>query len=56
MSLNSFLRRNDFVAEDAMFEFSSLTIGLLVGAAFVGMIVVMISVASSKDRGHHTPR
>ena len=38
-----------------MFEFSSLTIALLVGAAFVGMIVVMISVASSKDERNQTP-
>lgn len=38
--------------EVTMFEFSSLTIALLVGAAFVGMLAVMISVASSRDKRH----
>lgn len=42
--------------EDNMFEFSTVTIALLVGIAFVGMLVVMISVASSGDEGHHSRR
>lgn len=32
-----------------MFEFSSLTIGLLVGAAMLGMIAVYLSVLSGFD-------
>ena len=39
-----------------MFEFSSLTIALLVGGAFVGMLVVMISVASSRGEPHEGQR